>query len=64
MNPIEKVNVVMNILSDSSSDFDELKHGKLNSVPDLIEVYINNDNDIEDKETILNTIMEIYEEVN
>ena len=63
MNPAEKVNVIMNVISDSSSDFDELKHGKMNSIPDLIELYINNDKEIDDKETILNTIMEIYEEV-
>ena len=63
LNPIEKVNVVLNVISDSSSDFDEVKHGKMNSVPDLIEVYINNDNEIDNKEEILNTIMEIYEEV-
>lgn len=63
LDPIEKVNVVLNVISDNSSDFDEMKHGKMNSVPDLIEVYINNDDDIEDKEKILNAIMDIYEEV-
>ena len=64
MNPVEKVNVVMNVISENSSDFDELKHGKMNSIPDLIELYINNDNEIDNKEIVLNTIMEIYEEVN
>jgi len=63
MNPIEKINVVMNVISDNSSDFDEMVHGKMTSIPDLIELYINNDEDIEDKEEILMEIMKIYEEV-
>ncbi len=63
LNPVEKVNVVLNVISDNSSDFDEMKHGKMTSIPDLIELYINNDSEIDNKETILKTIMDIYEEV-
>lgn len=63
MNPIEKVNVIMNVISDNSVDFDSMIHGKMTSIPDLIELYINNDDDIKDKEEVLVEIMKIYEEV-
>lgn len=62
LNPIERVNVVLNVNNDNHSDFDNIKAG-MNSIPDLIEMYINNDNDIDDKSKVLNKVMEIYEEV-
>lgn len=60
--PIDRINVVLNINNDNVSDFENIKAG-MNSIPDLIEMYINNDDEIEDKNKLLNTVMEIYEEV-
>ena len=62
MSPAEKVNVVLNVISDNNSDFDNIKN-KITSIKDLIELYINNDKDIEDKGEILRIIMDIYDEV-
>lgn len=63
LHPAEKVNVILNVISDHLSDFDNIKN-KITSIKDLIELYINNDNDIENKDEILKIIMNIYEEVN
>lgn len=62
MGPAEKVNVVLNVISENTSDFDNIKN-KITSIKDLIELYINNDKDIENKDEILKIIMNIYDEV-
>jgi DNA repair exonuclease SbcCD nuclease subunit len=62
MGPAEKVNVVLNVISDHNSDFDNIKN-KITSIKDLIELYINNDKEIENKEDVLRIIMDIYDEV-
>jgi len=63
MKPIDSVNVVMNVISDEVADFNDAVHGRMTSIPDLIELYINNDSDIDNKDEILEEIMNIYEEV-
>jgi len=62
MCPAEKVHIVLNISSEHESDFDKVK-SKITSIKDLIELYITNSNDIENKEEILYEIMKIYEKV-
>lgn len=61
-NPSEKVNVNLNVINTSNSDFEDMKH-KITSIKDLIELYINNDNSIDNKDEVLNLTMEIYDEV-
>jgi DNA repair exonuclease SbcCD nuclease subunit len=62
MNPAEKINVVLNVINDHLSDFETVKN-KITSVKDLIELYINNDKEIDDKDQLLKIIMDIYDEV-
>ncbi len=66
LNPIDRVNIVLNIESEESGGFDEDIHGNMSSLPDLFEMYINNDPEIddEDKATYLHSILDIYNEVN
>jgi DNA repair exonuclease SbcCD nuclease subunit len=62
MNPAEKVNIVMNVIPEQHSDFENIKCD-INSIPDIIELYINNDVEIDNKFEILTEIMNIYDEV-
>lgn len=61
MNPVDKVNINLNIHNDEAST-DILQKG-ITSVEDLMEMYVNDNDSITDKEEILKIVKEIYNEV-
>jgi len=61
MKPLE-LNPSLNIIVNEHSDLD-IEANNINSVKDLFETYINNTDDINDKEDILNLINDIHDEV-
>jgi len=62
LSPISRVNVHVNVKDDIDVDMSSVGDN-ISSIPDLVKIYIDNDDEIENKSKILKHIMEIYNEV-